>query len=60
LLESGDFVVERLPASAENMSARDDDVDLMCAPASTERRISATRSASGDRPAGNPVETAAT
>ncbi len=33
---------------------------ISCAPASTERRISATRSASGDSPAGKPVETAAT
>ena len=29
LLESRDFVVERLPASAENMAAGDDDVDFV-------------------------------
>ena len=33
---------------------------ISCAPAATERRISPTRSASGDSPAGKPVETAAT
>ena len=29
LLESCDFVVQRLPAPAENMGARDDDIDLL-------------------------------
>ena len=33
---------------------------MSCAPASTDRRISAMRSVSGESPAGNPVETAAT
>lgn len=33
---------------------------MSLAPASTERRISATRSVKGDSPAGKPVDTAAT
>ena len=31
MLEFGDFVIERLPASTEDMCARDDDVDLVSA-----------------------------
>ena len=35
-------------------------MSISCAPTSTERWISSTRSARGDNPAGNPAETAAT
>ena len=62
LFESRDFIIKRLPATAEHMRPRDDDIDFV-APASTERRISATRSverreacrkSSGDRGHPNP------
>src|SRR6266404_2825516 len=45
---------------APNTCARVITTSISCAPASTERRISAMRSSSGESPAGNPVETAAT
>src|SRR5580704_7972244 len=43
-----------------NTCARVITTSISCAPASTDRRISATRSSRGDNPAGNPVDTAAT
>ena len=57
--ERRDFVVQRLPSPPKTW-ARVMTTSISWAPASTERRISATRSASGDSPAGKPVDTAAT
>jgi len=59
LTEGADLVVERRPIAVSTW-ARVMTISISRAPAATEAWISSSRCANGDRPAGKPVETAAT